>query len=514
MKNFLSDKRTSGILAHITSLSSPFGIGDIGYSSYKFIEFLKKANQTYWQFLPTSPTNGVFGYSPYMSSSAFAGSPLLISPEKMVEDGLISSEYLNDSFDFSPYTTDFQQVSEFKQSMLQEGYSNFPLIHDSQYEEFIKETNWLTDYALFMTLKNIYGEKSWSEWPKEYVTRNKKSLERIRKDHKHQVEYYFFEQYIFYKQWKELHQYAKNAEIILFGDIPIYVGLDSADVWANQDIFTLSPITHQPTTVSGVPPDYFSKTGQRWGNPLYRWNSTDPQVIEKLEKWWTERFRLIFQNVDVARIDHFRAFESYWSIPEENKTAIDGEWLKGPGEQFFNVIEKNLGQLDIVAEDLGIITPEVGKLRDTLGFPGMKVLQFAFDGNPENSFLPHNFETSNCIVYTGTHDNDTTVGWYLSDLLDDNTRTFIKEYCNRRFQDDNSIHKDLIHLALSSTSKLSVFPLQDILGFGNDCKMNSPGIAEGNWIWRCAPEFMNQDVCNWLRDKTELFGRGRQEEQH
>lgn len=511
MKNFISNKRSSGVLAHITSLTSPFGIGDIGYSSYKFIDFLTKANQTYWQFLPTSPTNGVFGFSPYMSSSAFAGSPLLISPELLVEEGLVSSSYLKTDFGFSPYTTDFQRVSEFKQSMLLEAYSNFSANGNNQYNNFLEETTWLNDYALFMTLKNIYREKGWSEWPKEYVTRNKKALAKIRTEHITQIEYYLFEQYIFFKQWKKLHQYAKHSGIVLFGDIPIYVGLDSADVWANQDIFTLSPITHQPTTVSGVPPDYFSKTGQRWGNPLYRWNTSDPKTIEKLQNWWIERFRQIFQNVDVARIDHFRAFESYWSIPEENKTAIDGEWLKGPGKSFFKVIEKNLGKLDIVAEDLGIITPEVGELRDSLGFPGMKVLQFAFDGNPENSFLPHNFQTSNCIVYTGTHDNDTTVGWYLSDLLDDDKRKFIKEYCNRRFQDDNSIHQDLIHLALSSTSKLSIFPLQDILGFGNDCKMNSPGVATGNWAWRCAPEFLSKNIAQWIGEKTELFGRGRQE---
>lgn len=510
MKNSLRNKRTSGILAHITSLSSPFGVGDIGYASYRFIDFLKESNQTYWQFLPTSPTNSVFGYSPYMSSSAFAGSPLLISPELLVEDSLIDSSYLNTDFDFSPYTIDFPKVAEFKQSMLQEAFSNFSAIDDKQFKNFIDGTTWLTDYALFMALKNYFGERGWYEWPKEYVTRNKKTLVRVKKDHKAQIEYFLFEQYIFFKQWKKLHQYAKNSGIILFGDIPIYVGLDSADVWANQEIFTLSPISHQPTTVSGVPPDYFSKTGQRWGNPLYRWDSKDPQIIEKLETWWTERFRLIFKNVDVARIDHFRAFESYWTIPEKNKTAIDGKWLKGPGKPFFDAIERNLGKLDIVAEDLGIITPEVGALRDALGFPGMKVLQFAFDGNSENSFLPHNFETSNCIIYTGTHDNDTTVGWYLSDLLDDDQRAFIKKYCNRRFQDENSIHQDLIHIALASTSKLSIFPLQDILGFGNDCKMNSPGVATGNWVWRCAPEFLNHDVSNWIGKKTELFGRGRQ----
>jgi len=326
------------------------------------------------------------------------------------------------------------------------------------------------------------------------------------------INYYQFEQFIFYHQWNLLRSYAREKKIKLFGDLPIYMSYDSADVWANSELFLLNPESRKPTYVSGVPPDYFSKTGQRWGNPLYNWHDKDESVREKLFDWWVKRLAALFEQVDTARIDHFRAFESYWAIPENESTAVKGEWLKGPGKDFFTMIASNLGQLDIVAEDLGIITPEVEKLRDDLGFPGMKVLQFGFDGNTENSHLPHNFTTPNCVTYTGTHDNDTTVGWFFSDLLDDKQRTYIKKMVNRDLKDNSLIHRDLMYLAQSSISQLTIFPLQDILGFGNDCKMNSPGIPDGNWKWRCGDEFLTSDIAENLRFSTRLFGRGRKDQ--
>lgn len=497
--------RSSGILAHISSLPSPYGIGDIGYSSHKFIDFLAASGQSLWQFLPTVPTNSVFDNSPYMGNSAFAGSPLLISVELLEEDKLIKDVSPPPSF-FSEYQTDFKKVTEFKTQVLLAAFQNFNK-KDKAFLTFIENCKWLNDYCLFMCLKEVYKQKGWFDWPQELADHQPAALTKAKRQLKERWQYYAFEQFIFAKQWRQLHQKAKDKNILLIGDIPIYVGLDSADVWANQEIFDLKPKKHTPTHVAGVPPDYFSKTGQRWGNPLYRWNSHNRSVRKKLYEWWTDRFRAIFTMVDIVRVDHFRGFEAYWSIPASHKTAMKGKWVKGPGIKFFQEIQKSLGKLNIIAEDLGEITPEVLKLRDDLGLPGMKILQFAFDKNRNNAFLPFNYSNSNSVIYTGTHDNDTTVGWFLSDKLNDNQRREIKRYCNKNTSDIGEIHKDLIYLALSSISQYSIFPLQDILGFGNDCRMNSPGSKEGNWSWRCAERFLTQDIAHWLRTECQLFGR-------
>lgn len=505
--------RSSGILAHITSLPSAYGIGDIGTSSYQFINFLVDSDQSYWQFLPTGPTHSPFDYSPYMSSSAFAGSYLLLSPELLFEAALISQSSLQSHTGFSPYLTNYKKVKEYKKKLLKEAFSSFQPDRFPEYEDFLTSSFWLDDYALFMTAKEIYRDSGWFSWPRELATRSTKALKEFLHSHTERINYYRFEQFEFFRQWQLLHDYARQKGILLFGDLPIYVSYDSVEVWANQEIFTLNSKNFHPTHVAGVPPDYFSKTGQRWGNPLYNWQSNNKQVQDKLIKWWSDRLSHLFTLVDMARIDHFRGFESYWSVPEECKTAMDGEWLKGPGKKFFTQITKRLGPLNIVAEDLGIITDEVETLRDELGFPGMKVLQFAFDGNPDNSFLPHNFKSSQCIVYTGTHDNDTTVGWFLSDRLDDKQRENIKLIANRDPRDLRGSHHDLIFLAQSSISILCMFPLQDILGFGGDCKMNSPGIAEGNWRWRCSVEFLTPEVAHQLKVSTRRFNRGRKKDQ-
>ncbi len=501
----IMNRRSSGILAHISSLPAPHGIGDIGYAAYTFMDFLHDAGQTLWQFLPTGPTNPVFDNSPYMTTSAFAGSPLLISLELLVEDGLLNETDIP-ATNFSEYQTEYSKVASFKNECLATAFKRFDT-KNTAFLEFKKKTHWLQDYCLFMTIKEQQQNKGWFKWPADLAGRDNKVLQGLTHKYPERMNYFSFEQFIFTSQWLRLRKKARESGIRLIGDIPIYLGWDSVDVWANQDIFALNPKTHSPINVSGVPPDYFSKTGQRWGNPLYRWNCRDKQVKKQLFSWWTKRFKSTFELVDIARVDHFRGFEAYWSIPATHKTAIKGKWVKGPGIKLFKEIQTALGPLDIIAEDLGEITPEVIALRDTLNFPGMKILQFAFDGNRENSFLPFNFTSTNSVIYTGTHDNDTTVGWYLSDQLNKKSRKELKQYCNRIQGDKVEIHKDLIYLALSSISQYAIFPLQDILGFGNDCKMNSPGTQEGNWTWRCAPRFLTEEISNWMREQCQLFGR-------
>ncbi len=498
--------RSSGILAHISSLPSPYGIGDLGPSSYQFLEFLHQAQQGHWQFLPVGPSNPVFDNSPYMSSSAFAGSPLLISPDLLHDEGLISRDTLHASPDFSEYRVDFPSVTAFKKNIMQEAFTRFYRAN-TEFLEFQESSHWLYDYTLFMALKEEFQSQGWFDWPRDIATRQPEALIAASIKHRERMAYYAFEQFVFFRQWQMLRRQAQQKNIKLIGDIPIFVGWDSVDVWANQDIFTLDPASLRPTLVAGVPPDYFSATGQRWGNPLYQWQSPDRVVQKKLSDWWRQRFQATLNEVDIARIDHFRGFANYWAIPEQEETAIKGQWLKGPGQPFFETLTAALGPLPIIAEDLGIITPDVTALRDALGFPGMKVLQFAFDDNPANPFLPHNFTSPNCVVYTGTHDNDTTLGWFLGAGLTTAQRERIRKTCNQTGSQHETIHKDLVYLAMASIANLCIFPLQDILGFGNDCKMNSPGTQQGNWRWRCASRFLSSAVSSWLREQTILFGR-------
>ena len=507
MVSFLDNQRGSGILAHLSSLPSEFGIGDIGDSAHRFIDYLESGGQKYWQILPTVPTSLVFDSSPYMSSSAFAGSPLLISPEILHKDGLLTRQELQRRPSFSPYTTEYEKVTTFKAELLERAFARFDPRADPAYLKFCELSSWLEDYALYMSIKELLNGKPWYEWPEPLVQRDQTALADFRKREARRIHFFCFVQYLFFSQWRLLKDHAREKSIQIIGDIPIYIGLDSADVWANQKIFELDPRTHQPLRVSGVPPDYFSKTGQRWGNPLYRWNSPEREIREKLLSWWGDRLEAVFQLVDIARIDHFRGFESYWTIPAKEETAVKGKWVKGPGAALFKRLQEKLGRLNIIAEDLGHITPDVIKLRDKLGFPGMKVLQFAFDGNLANQFLPYNFTSKNCVIYTGTHDNDTTTGWFLSERLNDAQRRLIKRFANRELFDDSTIHRDFIHLALSSTADLAIIPLQDVLGFGSDCRMNIPGEPEGNWRWRCAEEFLTPDLASWLKDITTRFGR-------
>jgi 4-alpha-glucanotransferase len=508
MQSFLTSERAGGILAHISSLPGPYGIGDIGSSSFSFIDFLHGAGQKYWQILPTVPTSLFFDSSPYMSSSAFAGSPLLICPDNLVQWGLLKKRDTRDTDQFSPYLTDYRQVDRFKRKLLERCYKAFSPDRDSHFRQFVDRTPWLKDYGLFMCLKEMQDNKPWNDWPDRLARRDPAALTAVEKKYGDRIGYYFFEQYVFFRQWAALRKYAAEKGIRIIGDIPIYVALDSADVWAQQEIFEIDPDSLKPLRVSGVPPDYFSETGQLWGNPLYRWNSGDAATAEALVGWWIRRFKAMFDLVDVARVDHFRGFEAYWAVPAEEETALNGTWERGPGSLFFEKIYRHLGELKIIAEDLGEISAEVIKLRNKLGFPGMKVLHFAFDGNPSNPFLPHNYISPNCVVYTGTHDNDTTLGWFLSSQVGESQRAEIKRFANREMHDTSPIHQDLVYLALSSTASLAVIPLQDLLGFGSDCRMNIPGVAEGNWRWRCPAEFLTDELADDLKELTLRFGRG------
>ncbi len=493
---------------HISSLPSPFGIGDLGSGSFDFIDFLAQSGQQYWQILPLGPTKEVFGNSPYMSSSAFAGNPLFISPEQLIQEGLLRQEDLPPHH-FSEYHVDFSEVTSWKEKILQQAWKTFQQQNskaqqDHFFDQLIKKHHWLKKYSLFMALKQQFNQQGWMQWPKKIRQCQAQALQEVTKKLQEQIRYFQFEQYLFFKQWDKVHAYAQKKEIQLIGDLPIYVGLDSADVWAQQEIFTLAE-NGNPTHVAGVPPDYFSKTGQLWGNPLYRWESNGA-VQEKLLTWWQQRLQAILSTVDSIRIDHFRGFESYWSVPAEEKTALNGSWKPGPGISFFQKMERRLGKLPIIAEDLGIITPAVEKLRDDLSFPGMKILLFAFDGDPENAYLPHN-TIRNCVVYTGTHDNDTAVGWYLSEETSSKAKELAREYANCQHPDATHFHKQMIYLVQSSVAALCILPMQDVLGFGNDCRMNHPGTTNDNWQWRCAPGFITDSLATEFKRTTALFGR-------
>lgn len=470
------------------------------------MDFLASAGQSCWQFLPTGPTDPLFDNSPYMTRSAFAGSPLLLSPILLQEHGLINKNDLQVFHNSSKYHTSYPPVIHAKQQLLQQAHSRFNM-NQKAFTDFRDSTPWLDDYTLFMACHDRFAGQSWNTWPADISAHTPAALKQLRFEEQERISYYEFEQFEFYRQWRILQKHADHAGIRLIGDIPFYISTDSADVWAHQDIFDLDPLSRRPEHVAGVPPDYFSKTGQKWGNPLYRWHSKDKKTNDKLNKWWAARFQAVFNLVDIARIDHFRGFESYWATPAHEETAMNGQWLPGPGISFFTDLQEKLGPLPIIAEDLGEITEAVNDLRENLGFPGMKVLQFAFDNNPNNDFLPHNYSTSNCVVYTGTHDNNTTVGWFLSSELTNQDRLKIKAHANQEIHSSNQIHNDLIYLAMSSIARLSIFPLQDILGFGSDCRMNTPGTSQGNWSWRCAPEFLSPEVASSLKKSTALFNR-------
>jgi len=494
--------RASGILLHPTSLPSRFGIGDLGFEAYRFIDFLDASDQKIWQILPLGPIG--YGNSPYMCYSAMAGNPLLIDLDDLCRQNLITLEEIAYPPSFPFDRVDYDLVSSYKLPLLRKAFERFHVsASDEQKQEFKdfcqRSADWLDDYALFMALKQHFGNQSWYDWPQEISKREPQALEAWRAKLGGAIEFCRYLQYEFTRQWKALKQYANDRGIEIFGDIPIYVAHDSADVWSHSEIFCLDPESGQPTEMSGVPPDYFSETGQLWGNPVYNW-----EVLKKTGfKWWIQRFKAILEYVDLIRIDHFRGFESYWSVPGGETTAMNGTWVKAPGREFFLKLREELGELPIVAEDLGIITPEVEALRDEFDFPGMKILHFAFDSGPENPYLPYNYRTPNCVVYTGTHDNNTTVGWYEARSADQNQWLWNYLGCSR----GEGVNWDLIRLALASVASFAIFPMQDLLGLGAGSRMNEPSKATNNWDWQLRSNVLSEDLSGRMRFYTGVYGR-------
>lgn len=494
--------RSSGVLLHPTSLPGKYGIGDLGEWSYHFVDWLAAAGQSVWQVLPLGPTS--YGDSPYQSLSSFAGNPLLISFDTLVKDGWLEPTDLANVPDFSTDLVDFGNVITYHNTILSLAYERFEKKvtpeQKSAFNHWCTENNfWLDDFALFAALKNFHGGRPWVEWPEGEALRHPAALANALQSQASRVNEQKFRQWIFHQQWFALKNYANNKGIRLVGDIPIFVAHDSADVWANRDGFFLDAIGN-PVVIAGVPPDYFSPTGQRWGNPLYRWS----QMAEDGYSWWIQRIKTVLALVDIVRIDHFRGFEAYWEVPATEPTAIKGQWVPGPGFSFFNVIRERLGNLPIIAEDLGVITPGVVALRDGMGLPGMKILQFAFGGAAgENAFLPHNY-TQNCVVYTGTHDNNTTVGWWHSGEADAEIHDFLPQYLGRHVDE---INWDLIQLGMMSVAHTFVTPMQDILGLGAEGRMNTPGRESGNWGWRFTPEALQTRGHERLAYLTRLYGR-------
>ncbi|HWQ84515.1 MAG TPA: 4-alpha-glucanotransferase, partial [Anaerolineales bacterium] len=445
-------KRASGILLHPTSLPGRFGIGDLGEAAYHFVDFLADSRQQLWQIMPLGPTS--YGDSPYQALSAFAGNPLLINLERLIEEHCLAPWDFDGGPVFPEHQVDYGAVINFKQRLLHLAYANFKNnaspAQNAALAGFVEEQHtWLDGYALFAALKDQHGGAPWNTWEPELAAHQAAALAQWGETHKDLVGYHQYAQFTFHQQWSSLKAYANQKGIRIIGDIPIFVAFDSADTWANQDLFYCDS-RGKPTLVAGVPPDYFSATGQLWGNPLYRWEA----MAQDGFAWWIARFRSALQQVDIVRLDHFRGFEAYWAVPADEKTAVNGKWVKGPGEKLFRAIEQALGPVPIIAEDLGLITPEVEALREELGFPGMKVLQFAFSGDPEHIYLPHNYE-QNCVVYTGTHDNDTTLGWLST--ASEQERWNVRQYLGGRGED---LNWELIRLALMSVAGTAIFPLQ------------------------------------------------------
>jgi 4-alpha-glucanotransferase len=493
--------RSSGVLLHPTSLPSRFGIGELGSEAYRFIDFLVESSQQLWQVLPLGPTG--YGNSPYASFSALAGNPLLISLEQLQEQGLLTEEDFAALPEFAFDNVDFEQVIKTKIPLLQKAYENFKAkasqVQQKEFTVFCDiKAHWLDDYALFMAIREAHEGASWHTWERNISKSHPEVLEQWRQRLESEVLFHKYLQFEFFRQWSKLKQYANAGGIQIIGDIPIYVAHDSADVWAHPDIFCLDEETGEPSLMAGVPPDYFSETGQLWGNPVYKW--------EKLQQddfgWWVQRFEALLEYVDIIRIDHFRGFEAYWAVKQGETTAIHGEWIKAPGEEFFQVLNDKLGKLPIMAEDLGIITPEVDALRDRFEFPGMKILHFAFGGGPDNPYLPFIY-SRNCVVYTGTHDNNTTVGWFnqISEQEKDNVLRYLGA------QSSEGIHWDLIRLALGSVANQAIIPVQDLLGLGGEAQMNFPSKAEGNWGWRYRPGALTEDLRDRLKSLTYTYGR-------
>jgi len=507
--------RASGILLHPTSLPGRFGIGDLGAAAYEFVDFLEETGQSLWQALPLGPTG--YGDSPYSCFSAFAGNPLLINLESLVAEGLLDQSEIDKAPEFPPSRVDYGRVIDCKYALLKKAHANFVEIGSDEmkdeYLAFIGQAGWwLEDYATYRAIKDAHEGHEWTKWAPFLRDREDNAMHYFRENHAVEITAQKFYQYLFFKQWLSLARYANSRGVRIIGDAPIFVAHDSADVWANRRLFHLDD-EGAPSLVAGVPPDYFSQTGQLWGNPIYRWDV----MKENGYKWWIERLRQTLTMVDILRLDHFRGFEKYWAVPAGETTAVNGRWEEGPGEDFFNQVKKAFNGIDlpIIAEDLGYITPEVIALRDQFGFPGMQVLQFAFGTDPQaDAYKPYNY-VKNSVVYTGTHDNDTTIGWFTSEGAGLSTRSHDEVGSERDLAlkylgtDGREINWDFIRLALSSVADTAIIPLQDALGLGSEARMNVPARESGNWNWRYTSDQLTPEIRRRLTEMTEVYGRNR-----
>ncbi len=495
--------RASGVLAHPTSFPGPHGIGDLGPAAFRFVDWLVLGGQRLWQVMPLGPTG--FGDSPYASPSAFAGNPLLISLSWLAGEGLLSDSDLADPPGLPDYEVDFERVQQYKLPLLRRAFDRFrsgaAADQRPTFDEFrASEAAWLDDYALFVALKEAHGGAPWYEWPESVRTRDAAALDEWRMKLAAEVRYHQFVQFQFRRQWSELKLYANDRQVQIIGDIPIFVAHDSSDVWAHREVFLLDELG-QPSVVAGVPPDPFSTTGQLWGNPVYDWEANAATGFA----WWIARAQAMLKTVDVIRIDHFRGFAAAWVTPLGHETAAGGHWQRGPGATVFNAIRAELGDVPIIVEDLGVITPDVTELRDELDYPGMKVLQFAFEDDPANPYLPHNYY-HNDVVYTATHDNQTTIGWFQS--RSESERRAVQRYIG---SDGSDIAWDLIRLGLASVANTSVQALQDVMRLGDEARMNVPGRPTGNWGWRYLPHQLHEGLAEGLGELTSTYGRRRPE---
>ena len=498
--------RRSGILMHISSLPSPYGIGDFGSGAYQFADFLVETGQTYWQVLPLNPISLISGSSPYASFSAFAGNTLFISPDQLVETGLLTAKDLHDYPELPAAYVNYPEVLKWKKSLYTKAYSNFKLRRndfESEFNDFsFQNRGWLNNFSCFMAFKNYFNDRDWGSWPAKIKNRQNRELQELEKKLGDEINYQKFLQYIFFKQWDSLKNHCNQRGIQIIGDIPYYVNYDSAEVWSNPELFKLTR-GKKPEFVAGVPPDYFSTTGQLWGNPVYRWN-----IMKKRKfRWWKERIAQNLRLYDLIRIDHFRGFLAYWEVPATEHTAINGKWVTVPGEDLFIEFKKTFSDLPILAEDLGVITDDVRELMQKFQLPGMRVLLFAFDENlSQNAYAPHN-HIENCVVYTGTHDNNTTRGWFFEETSEAD-RQRLSLYLGKKISPEE-IHWDFIRLAMMSIASTVIVPVQDVLGLDSSHRMNTPATLNGNWKWRLLPDQVTPEIKHRLLQMTSLFRRAR-----
>lgn len=491
--------RTSGVLLPISSLPSRFGIGCFSKEAYAFVDRLKEAGQKYWQILPLGPTG--YGDSPYQSFSTYAGNPYFIDLEALIKQGWLTEEECEacDYGDNAAYV-DYEKIYNCRFALLRTAFENSRIEKDPDFQSFVKaNADWLDDYALYMAVKAHFDNACWVEWEKDIKLRKPAAIKKYRKEFAQEILFYQFQQYLFRTQWLALKAYANMQGVEIIGDIPIYVAFDSADAWANPELFQFDE-NCVPVAVAGCPPDAFALTGQLWGNPLYRWDYHK----ETNYAWWMKRLAACFMLYDVVRIDHFRGFDEYYSIPYGDLTAEFGTWKKGPGYDLFAVMKKVLGDKNVIAEDLGFLTPSVVKMVKRTGYPGMKILQFAFGGDVENEYLPHNL-TSNCVIYTGTHDNETVAGWYKN--LSRKDKQYTKNYLNLKRASIQDICRELVRVAHASVADMCIIPMQDYLGLGNEARINTPSTLGDNWKWRMEDGAFTKELADYILQMTATYGR-------